>query len=176
MFSTYFYILLLVYQLFISDNAGYYNQNVARINSMIEQNDYKNAFIEINKMDNYIIFNNHQLNKLKVLLSIKLNLGMKDLLNDRGLDNYQFPIVLSKMGKKKEALLLLKKNIIQLSNDSLIKLYEIYSINNSFITNKIQANKSSTNFNKAMDNAEALALLDLMKKKEKYLSYKNNVK
>lgn len=162
--------------MFISENAGFYNQNVSKINLMIEKKDYKNAYLEIKKIDRFTIYNNHDLNKLKVLLSVRLNLGLNDLMKNQELDDYLLPVVLTKMGQRNKALLFLKKKIIKMSNDSLIKLYETYSQNISFNRKEIKPKSTIFKYENSMNNADALSLLELMKKKEKYLSYKNNVK
>ena len=175
MFSTYFYIFILIFQLFISDNAGYYNQNIVKINQLIEQKDYQKAYFEIKRIEKYLIFNNHELNKVKILISLKLNIGIKELIKNKELDVYQWPIVLSKIGKTKEALVFLKRDIIENNNDSLIKLYEIYSQKRGIQKKQSSFNTTLVENKKTIDNVDALALLDLMKKKEKFLAYKNNV-
>ncbi|MHA8049921.1 hypothetical protein V7S79_02275 [Aquirufa sp. ROCK-SH2] len=176
MFSTYFYISILIFQLFISDNAGYYNQNVSKINQLIDKKEFHKAYSEISRVEKSTIFNNHEINQLKILLSIKLNIETKELLKIHELKNFQLPIVLSKIGKTKEALVFLRKDIIKMNNDSLIKLFEVYALERSQTKNKIKSNSPVKQYDSSLDNTDALALLDLMKKKEKFLSYKNNVK
>ncbi len=175
MFSTYFYIFILFYQLFISEKSGVYNNKIVRINELIANFHYQDAYSEILTIEKYSLFNNPKLDETKVLLGIKLNRGMKQHLINSNLDIYQKTIILSKLGLNKQSIHNLRREIILGSNDSLIKMFEIYSINKNYhqLRKRTKLNKSKSS---KMGNSDALALLNLMKKKEKFLQYNYDVR
>lgn len=175
MFSTYFYIFILVYQLFISDNSGLYNNNIGKVNQLITNQEYKKAYLLISKLHQSAIFENSNLTNCKILLGIKLNLQLEEILTETELENYQKAIIWSKLKQNNRSLNILRREIILNSNDSIIKLYEIYSakIKNKYAT---KGSISPIQNSKIDETADAMAILNLMKKKEKYLLYTNGIK
>lgn len=170
MFSTYFYIFILVYQLFFSDNSGFYNQKIKEANALIFKKDYVKAYSIITDLNKTSLFENSNLSNCNILLSIKLDRELKHILKFSKLTSFQKAIILSRLEKNNSTLLFLKNEIILNSNDSLIRLYEIFSANKKgkFITSSLKKQNLLSNKN---NDSDALILLDLMKKKEKYLIY-----
>jgi hypothetical protein len=170
LFSTYFYIFILVYQLFFSDNSGSYNQKIKEANALILKKDYVKAYSIITVLNKTSLFENSNLSNCNISLSIKLDRDLKQILKFSKLTSFQKAIVLSRLEKNKSTLLFLKNEIKLNSNDSLIRLYEIFSAQKKgdFITSSLKKQNVLPNKN---NDSDALILLDLMKKKEKYLIY-----
>ena len=175
MFPSYFYIFILFYQLFFSDNSGLYNQKINEVNHLITSKEFNKAFIIITKIKKSTIFENTNLSNCSTLLAIKLDSELKEVLKYSKLTNFQRAIILSKLKKNNSALSFLKSEITFNNNDSLIKLYEIFS---SIKPDNLASKKTLNGQNLFITNneTEALILLDLMKKKEKFLKYDDGFK
>jgi hypothetical protein len=165
----------LFYQLFFSDNSGFYNQKINEVNKLITLKEYKKAFIIITDIKKTTIFENSNLNNCSILLAIKLDSELKDALKLTNLTNFQKAIILTKLKRNTSTLSFLKSEITFKNNDSLIKLYEIFS---SIKPDLLYSKKTLNRQNLLITNneTEALILLDLMKKKEKFLIYNDGFK
>jgi hypothetical protein len=100
---------------------------------------------------------------------------LKDALKLTNLTNFQKAIILTKLKRNTSTLSFLKSEITFKNNDSLIKLYEIFS---SIKPDLLYSKKTLNRQNLLITNneTEALILLDLMKKKEKFLIYNDGFK
>ncbi len=172
MFSTYFYIIILVFQSLYAESNYSYNQKINAINSLTATNKYKAAYTNITKLEQRSIFTNNDLARMKRNLGLKIGSESNDLTKGpRTLNEYIIKSLALYHQKNFTNSLAFCKEIIvtePIVADSMIKIFEIlaYQVpkekNISFLKSQISSN-NNIRLNEAMN------LLDLMKRKEKTL-------
>jgi len=177
LFSTLIYSLFLFYQLIFLGGSVQYNTSVQEINQLIERGFYKESYLKIKKIRNETIFDNPQMSKLAYVLSLKLPAN-----------SIHFDVSREKLSYAEKGILSARENHVRQTNqymkagillnstdDSLVKLFEIYAhLNRSTIRKNISlhpSNSVSKQLNSKLAHNDAILVLDLMKKKEKLLNY-----
>ena len=177
MFSTLVYSFFLFYQLIFLGGSVQYNASVKEINQLIDRGFYIESYNKLSKIRNETIFDNPQLAELAYVLSLKLPLNTFQFDSQKEkLTHSEKGIYLARRNRLEEANNFLRAGILsQNTDDSLVKLFEIYAYLNR---NRIlKRNPSTTNryissqLNSKLDHNDAILVLDLMKKKEKLLNY-----
>jgi hypothetical protein len=177
MFSTLFYIFLLIYEGLYSSSSSDYNTKINEINLQIQSNHLAEALVNTEKLRNNSFFINLEVEKLRVLLHLKVNSVNKydklvalssDVPNDI-LSSY----FLAKRGDAKKGLGDLRLSIIANGGvDTLVKTFELEASNLPQSALKKQQNSSQMiSLAQKINTQEALSLLELMKKKQKNLIY-----
>lgn len=180
MFTSYLYILLLIYQGLFSNRASIYNKDIQQVNYLIKQKRNAEALYWIKKAKGKDIFINKELEKTQALLNIRLNQTAENSAFFSSTDSYELLIqaaVLEKQGKIDQAISLIEKGIKENPvSDTLIKQFEIYAYKWRKLlpilkmTKQNQLVQEQQNMNR-INTKEAMGLLDLMKKKERILIY-----
>lgn len=154
-----------------------YNSSVQEINQLVERGSYKESYLKLKKIRNETIFDNPQMSKLAYVLSLKLPAN-----------SIHFDDLHEKLSFAEKAILSARKNhlrqtsqfmkagiLLNSTDDSLVKLFEIYAhINRTTIRKNISprpTNSISKQLNSKLAYKDAILVLDLMKKKEKLLNY-----
>ncbi len=175
MFSTLFYIVINIYQSLFSVSNFSYNNQIEKFNGLVEQNKLKQANSILIKLRKQSLFSNNSIENRFRLIGLKLtnNQNQKILHIGNGGDEINDIIISSfissKYFHKPQANRMLSKAIIKFPNsDSLIYVYELLkSQENSSKSNPKFISYNSSNY--IWNEAEALQLLDMMKKNEKLL-------
>ncbi|RXK52236.1 hypothetical protein [Aquirufa rosea] len=180
MFTSYFYIFLLIYQGLFSNRASVYNKDIQQVNLLIKQGKNEEALYWIKKAKGKDIFINKELERTQALLNIRLNQFIEKSIPLTDKDSNELLIqaaILDKQGKIDQAMDLIEKGIkANPVSDTLIKQFEIYAFKWRKVLPILRSVKQNQwltdqqNLNR-MNAKEALGLLDLMKKKEKILMY-----
>lgn len=173
MFSTLFYIVLNLYQSLFSVSNFSYNTQIEKFNKLVEQNRLKQANAILVELRQQSLFSNKAIENRFRLLGLKLTNNQKRFTNCNEGDEVNDIIISSFISSKylqtPQVNQLLSKAIIQFPNsDSLIYVYELLK---SQDYNR-QSNPKFISFNSPnfiWNEAEALQLLDMMKKNEKLL-------
>jgi len=177
LFSTLIYSLFLFYQLIFLGGSVQYNTSVQEINQLIERGFYKESYLKIKKIRNETIFDNPQMSKLAYVLSLKL--PANSIHFDVSRENLSYAekgILSARENQVRQTNQYMKAGILLNStDDSLVKLFEIYAhLNRSTIRKNISlhpSNSVSKQLNSKLAHNDAILVLDLMKKKEKLLNY-----
>jgi hypothetical protein len=154
-----------------------YNTSVQEINQLIERGFYKESYLKIKKIRNETIFDNPQMSKLAYVLSLKL--PANSIHFDVSRENLSYAekgILSARENQVRQTNQYMKAGILLNStDDSLVKLFEIYAhLNRSTIRKNISlhpSNSVSKQLNSKLAHNDAILVLDLMKKKEKLLNY-----
>lgn len=175
MFSTLFYVLILLYQNLFSVGNDLYNNKIAKINTYIKNEKYAKAFDALQEIERSDLFTRRDIQEIKTLLSIKLHRPLKfeseqEDLNHTLVNSFVF-------AQSNDKILALKElkagiNIFQ-DSDTLIKVFEIYSNQpiNKGNASILKVNQNINNQRNVQINTnEAVILLNLMRKKEKILT------
>lgn len=177
MFSTLLYSLFLFYQLIFLGGSVQYNSKVHEINELVKLGLYKESYWKVQRIQQEHIFNNPQITDIAYVLSLKLPVGKIPMSNmDGQLTKSEKGILLGRKFDFLHAKAYFKAGILEdSSNDSLIKLFEIYAHLNQghprFPSSSPKHLAESTHLKAKMDPKDAILVLDLMKKKEKLLNY-----
>lgn len=171
MFTTYFYILVLIFQSLFADSNFGYNNEVKLVNDFVNHHEYASAYRLTRSMERKSIFTNNDIARMQRSLTIKVNPKLfKANYSPRSISDYVLKsLVLFQNHAFSEALSFSRNSLQQVStSDSLIKIYELVATKSPeiiFERNKVNPNQSikKIRFNEAMN------LLDLMKRKEKTL-------
>lgn len=175
MFSTLIYIVLNLYQSLFSVSNFSYNTQIEKFNKLVEQNRLKQANAILVELRQQSLFSNKAIENRFQLLGLKLtnkqnqkrltNYNEGDEVNDIIISSF----ISSKYLQTPQVNQLLLKAIIQFPNsDSLIYVYELLkSQDYNSQSNPKFVSYNSPNF--IWNEAEALQLLDMMKKNEKLL-------
>lgn len=154
-----------------------YNARIQEINQLIDRGSYKESYLKLQKIRNETIFANPQLSELAYVLSLKLpaNSISFDIQKER-LSYAEKGILSARSHDLKQTNQYIKAGILlNTSDDSLVKLYEIYAHLNQktyHSGNSIKAeNIISSATSAKLAHNDAILVLDLMKKKEKLLNY-----
>jgi hypothetical protein len=178
MFSTLFYIFILLYDGLFSSSSEDYNRQIVLLNQQINSRDYSAALKNAKQLKQSSIYMNTTIENAIAVIELKVHannlvdntasLNSHSILNDILLSHF-----LALKGKSKEGLEDLHQSIIENGNvDTLVKSYELYAFN--FPQNKLKKQQHSTQMirqSQKINTQEALSLLDLMKKKQKNLIY-----
>lgn len=167
MFVTLFHSILLVFQLLISDNSSSYNHKLIEINKYLQKRDYKQSFKLLRDIEKKTFFNNHQLDNLLLLLSIKT--GERYFI--RGNNKILTSIKYFENGKKNISFSILQKEIAHKQSDTCIKWFEILNSKIKLTNNSTLELRTIQNNFKEFNKKDALDILNLMKNKEKYIQY-----
>lgn len=172
MLSTYFYMLVTILEVIWGQTASAYNAEALQINRCIQQAAYQEALVRVERLEKGSFFEDRALKKTKNLLLMRLGRKTEEVEKEENL--LLKSLMYQHNGDSQQALAVLKKGIIQRNNnDSLIHMYEILYAharpkNQQALAKGTQANTKTYT---AMRLNDALALLDLMKKKEKYIKH-----
>lgn len=171
MFTTYFYILILLIQSFITESNFDYNKKIQLVNAHVLIRENKEALRLIKLLKRKSIFTNNDLARIDRRLSLKVNQAVFEsdfhprLMSDyiiKSLGFYQKNEFASSLEFTKSSL---ETSVV---SDTLIKLYEILAENApAHFPSKQKKLESITSKNIQLN--EAMNLLDLMKRKEKTL-------
>jgi hypothetical protein len=175
MFSTLFYLLLVLYEGIFAKSTTDYNAEIVNLNNRIEAKDYKKAYDKAKVILDSRIFNNSEIEKIVAILELKImpdsTLSIKhpefisSTIEDDILISHYFAI----NGNSPKGLSDLHQSIVQNGNvDTLIRSYELYAF--YFPQNKLKKQAKSTQMmsqTQKINTQEALSLLNLMKKKQK---------
>lgn len=177
MFSTLFYIFLLIYEGLFSGSSGDYNSKINDINLQIQSNQLDIALVNAEKLRNNSFFINPEIEKIIGLLHLKVNsinyrnktVALSSDVSNDILSSY----FLAKRGDAKKGLDDLKLSIIANGGvDTLVKTFELQASNLPRSVLKKQQNATQTiSLTQRINTQEALSLLELMKKKQKNLIY-----
>ncbi len=171
MFTTYYYIFILLLQSFYAESNYEYNAQIQRVNRYLDQRDYSKALQVVIAMERKSIFTNNDLSRVKRYLAIKVDRKKFDLnYSPKTHGDYVLKTLTLYQNKDFEEALDYSKNSIKdvSVSDSLIRIYELVA----FKSPKIFRDKKQSNQNQSPLNIrfnEAMNLLDLMKRKEKTL-------
>ncbi len=172
MFSSLFYILILIFQSFYAESNYSYNQQIQQINDLVSHRDFRNAYQLITKLEEKSVFTNNDLTRMRRNLALKVRMRRADNYdNPRTLNDYVINSLSLFKNKDYNASMAFCKSIIvnqPVASDSLIKLFEILSVHAPLKNQMNPLLKQQTSF-KNMRLNEAMNLLDLMKRKEKTL-------
>ena len=171
MFTSYFYIFILILQLFFAESNFDYNKDVQLVNSLILNQKNKLAFRLVRTMEKKGIFTNNDLVRIDRYLSLKIGTSTLDtsyvpkLAGDYSIKSlayfqnqqYSKAVEISKLGVQDN-----------FGSDSLIKLYEIIEAKAPKFKHDITQNRQAS-LSKNIRLNEAMNLLNLMKRKEKTL-------
>jgi hypothetical protein len=171
-FSSLFYILILIFQSFYAESNFSYNQQIRQINDLVSHRDFRNAYQQITKLEEKSVFTNNDLTRMRRNLALKVRVRSADNYdNPRTLNDFVINSLSIYKNKNYNASMAFCKSIIvdqPVVSDSLIKLFEILAFH-APLKNKTKPQiKQQTSF-KNMRLNEAMNLLDLMKRKEKTL-------
>ncbi len=171
MFTTYYYIFILLLQSFYAESNYEYNAQIQGVNRYLEQRDYSKALQVVIAMERRSIFTNNDLSRVKRYLAIKVDRKKFDLNHSpKTLGDYVLKTLNLYQNKDfEDALDYSKYSIKQFSvSDSLIRIYELVAFRSpTIIRDKKQSNQNPSPLNIRFN--EAMNLLDLMKRKEKTL-------
>jgi hypothetical protein len=170
-FTTYYYIFILLLQSFYAESNFEYNAQIQQVNKYVDQQNYSKALQVINTMESKSIFTNNDLSRMKRYLAIKVDRNFFDLnYSPKTVGDYVLKTLTLYQNKDFAAALAYSKMSIKNTyvSDSLTRIYELVAVKSPqiFRENKsLHQNQSPINirFNEAMN------LLDLMKRKEKTL-------
>lgn len=172
MFSSLFYILILIFQSFNAESNYSYNQQIRQINDLVTHRDFRNAYQQINKLEKKSVFTNNDLSRMRRNLALKVRMRSADNYeNPRTLNDYVIKSLSLYKNKDYYSSMTFCKSIIvdqPVASDSIIKLFEILSVH-APLKNKSNPNIKVQTSIKNMRLIEAMNLLDLMKRKEKTL-------
>lgn len=175
MFSTLFYVLILLYQnLFLVGN-DLYNNKIELINTYIQKEKYVKAFEALQEIERSDLFIRSDIQEIKTLLSIKLHKPLKFESEHEDINHILVnSFVLAQSNDKILALKELKAGINTFQDsDTLIKVFEIYSKQpfSQGNTSLLKLNQQLINQrNIQIKTNEAVILLNLMRNKEKILT------
>jgi hypothetical protein len=160
---------MLFIQLYISDSAEVYNENINQLNTYLKIGEYDKANLLLNKLQSQTIFNNYELENAAFLLNLKSQYRSKKhyFVNKKIFKALQ----LFENGKQLESLDFLKKDLSKNSNDTTIVWYEILHHSAELSRFARAQKKQDLKISKVFDEKEAMDLLNLMKNKEKYIQY-----
>ena len=172
MFSTIFYILILFYQNLYAGLEYNFNNEINKINQSILYKDYNRASYLIQLMENRYIFKNESVFKTKVLLSIKQPTTF-NYSNVKSTDDYIVKsMILVRTNHHSEARIILKEGLkLFPEKDTLIKLYELFSLVKESKLKKSYGYEDQLAFNKNTTHKDSKWMLDLLRKNEKFLLY-----
>lgn len=169
-FSTWFYIVVLIFQSRYAESNSLYNRQIQVINKLVYQKKYPEAYLATEILGVKSIFTNNDLMRLERNLRLQIHSKKIDtLFKPRTVGDVVVKSLALYHNKRYDSALdLIKVNTVggNVNNDSLIKFYEIIA------SNKPQRLTTKRSFNKMINMKqlrinEALYLLDLMKRKEK---------
>jgi hypothetical protein len=178
MFSTLFYIFILLFEGLFSRSSEDYNLKIAQLNQQITKHEYVNALRNAKQLKRSSIFINPAIENTIAVLELKIHainhVSNSISFNSNSITNdILWSHFLALKGNSKEGLKDLHQSIIENGNvDTLVKSYELYAFN--FPQNKLKKQQQSTQMirrSQKINSQEALSLLDLMKKKQKNLIY-----
>lgn len=166
MIIYYLNIILLILNLFNGINSNEYANYIQEFNNNIQTRRYLEAKLILEDIDNQSIFDNPDLDLRYNLIQLKLkDTVYKNLSNQ---DSYLKALVFIQKRDFDKTLKNLKMAIRLNPKDSTLKrIYETV-LNEEIIFAEFT---NSTNSKKNYSQKEALAILDLMKRKEKYIQY-----
>lgn len=169
MFATYFYIFILLFQLYFAESNFEYNKDVQVVNELLLKQESSQAFRLVRKMEKKGIFTNNDLVRIDRYLSLKMGLNPLDSsYTPRNSGEYAFKSLVYFQKHHYTKAVQLSQHSLQISSDSLVKLYEILVAR----TPKLKREWTQNNQVRLTNNIrlnEAMNLLDLMKRKEKTL-------
>ncbi len=171
MFTTYFYILVLLFQSIYGESNYEYNIQVELVNKYLNERNYPKALEITNKLKRNSIFTNNDIAKLHRKLTLKIDQKKFEIdFQPKSTEDF----VLKSLGyyqnrEFENAILFSRSGLYRNSvSDTLTKMYELIATqtpNNLFQTKKLSQNHSI----KQIKFSEAMNLLELMKRKEKTL-------
>jgi hypothetical protein len=171
-FSTYFYIIILLFQSIYAESNFRYNQEIRTINTYVSESDYITAFASLKKLEQRSIFTNNDLVRMKRNVALKIHAESFDLnVRPRSLNEFIISSLDLYQRKKYAKSLAFCRQIIvnePIVSDSMIKVFEVlaYQVPNGNNLNELTSQISTI---KNIRLNEAMNLLDLMKRKEKTL-------
>lgn len=171
MFSTLLYIVINIYQSLFSVSNFSYNSQIEKFNFLVEQKEFSKAKILIDELRLNSIFYNKEIENRYQLISLKLADGQK--INAYTSESEADIIITSFLNSKylhtRQINTVLSNAIIDHPNsDSLVYVYELLKSQKIIRKNNpTYVSYRSQNFK--WNEAEALQLLDMMKKNEKLL-------
>jgi len=173
LFSTIFYILILLYQNLYAGLGYNFNLEIAKVNLLISSKDYNQAIFQVKLLENKYVFRNESLYKTKVFLSIKKPTSF-EYANLKSSEDYIIKsLILGQTDQHESSKFMLKEGLkLYPEKDTLIKLYELFS----FISkNKEKRSSILTDekgiVNSAFNTKDSQWMLDLLRKNEKLISY-----
>jgi len=171
LFITFLHSVLLILQLFISDNSEVYNLKIKQFENSLKQKDYSKAYTFLKELDRQSFFINYELEQVTLLLELKSNKSslkkVKPNLNNAILNSLEF------VSQKNFnfALKILKNDIALNHLDTTIKWFEILASNSKKNNQIARIGYKQEQPKKSFNERDALDLLNLMKNKEKYIKY-----
>jgi hypothetical protein len=170
-FATYFYIFILVFQLYFAESNFDYNKDVEIVNTFILNQNNNQAFGLVRNMEKRGLFTNNDLVRIDRYLSLKMGANPLDsIYSPRTTGDYAIKSLAFFQKHNYSNAVDISMESVQLNSgsDSLIKLYEILVARTPRFKRELTLNKQVT-FTKNIRLNEAMNLLDLMKRKEKTL-------
>jgi hypothetical protein len=170
-FATYFYIFVLIFQLYFAESNFEYNKDVQLVNSLILKQKSNQAFGLVRSMELKGVFTNNDLVRMDRYLSLKLGLNPLDTSYlPRNTGDYAIKsLALFQKHNYSNAVNLSQRSLqVNLGSDSLIKIYEILLAKTPKFKRELAQSKQSS-LTKNIRLNEAMNILDLMKRKEKTL-------
>lgn len=171
MFTTFYYIFILLLQSFYAESNYEYNAQIQRVNRHVDQREYSKALQVVVAMERKSIFTNNDLSRVKRYLAIKVDRKKFDLsYSPKTIGDHVLKTLTLYQNRDFEGALVYSKNSINhvAVSDSLIRIYELIA----FKSPKIFHEKKLSYQNQTPVNIrfnEAMNLLNLMKRKEKTL-------
>lgn len=167
MFITIFHSFLLIVQLFISDSSTNYNKKLKAISKSIQENNYEHSIKLLLDLERNTLFRNPQLENTLILLSLKER-KLSSKISDNSMLN---AINYFEKNSTIKSLEILKEEISLKQTDTCIKWFEIFNARLLKNQTKNQVSAIEKRPKATFDKNDALEILNLMKNKEKYISY-----
>ena len=171
MFTTYYYIIILLFQSFLAESNFEYNQQIKIVNSEINNGNYSLALTLVKQLEKKSIFTNNELIRMDRNLSLKIHkpFNITDY-SPRSMSDYVIKTLSYYQNKDFYTSIEFTKSSLQSSfaSDSLIKIYELVAEKSPMHIQKKELTKQQVSTYKIQLN-EAMNLLDLMKRREKTL-------